>query len=250
MSHHGTDTYSTSQVNIDAGLRDYMTQIYREMSISLGITSGVSYFFGRDLMALKSGTPTFLPAELVATLFSAPMIYISMFAPLIMIFSMGAAMRNASPAGARKFLYAFAALLGLSMAGIFVRYTGGSIAQAFLGTSIGFAALSLWGYTTKRDITGIGSFLMVGLVGLIVVMIANIFIQSPVMHLAISVVGLLIFAGFTAYDTQKLKVDYLQMREHLDESELAKMGTRGAMSLYLDFINMFQFLLSLIGQKD
>ncbi len=137
-----------------------------------------------------------------------------------------------------------------SMAWIFVAFTGYSIAQIFLITSISFAGLSLWGYTTKKDISAWGSFLIMGVIGLIVAMVVNMFLQSPAMMYAISILGVLIFAGLTAYDTQKIKNDYVMHAAHADAEWLGKSAIMGALTLYLDFINMFMFLLQLFGNRE
>jgi hypothetical protein len=155
-----------------------------------------------------------------------------------------------SAAGAQLFFYVFAAAMGLSIAWIFAAFTGISIAQTFLVTSISFAGLSLWGYTTKKDISAWGSFLIMGVIGLIVASIVNIFLGSPAIHFAISVLGVLIFAGLTAYDTQKIKTDYIQHASSMDSEWLAKSAIMGALNLYLDFINLFMFLLQFLGNRE
>jgi FtsH-binding integral membrane protein len=143
--------------------------------------------------------------------------------------------------------WGFATLMGLSLSSVFLVYTGGSIATTFFATAAAFAGLSLWGYTTKKSLSGMGSFLIMGLVGLIVAMVINLFLQSPAFHYAISFIGVLIFAGLTAYDTQRLKNEY----NYLRGTEFAgKAVILGALSLYLDFINMFQFLLSFLGNRE
>jgi FtsH-binding integral membrane protein len=155
-----------------------------------------------------------------------------------------------SAATAQLVFYSFAAVMGISISSIFLVYTGYSIAQIFLITSIAFAGLSLYGYTTKKDISGWGSFLIMGVIGLIVASIVNIFLQSPAMMYAISAIGVLIFAGLTAYDTQKIKNTYLQMAHSADQEWLGKAAIMGALSLYLDFINMFMMLLTLFGNRE
>ena len=140
--------------------------------------------------------------------------------------------------------------MGLSLSFIFLAFTGMSIAQTFLVTSISFAGLSLWGYTTKKDISGWGAFLIMGLIGLIVASIVNIFLGSPALHFAISVIGVLIFAGLTAYDTQKIKATYLEHAHSGDSEWLGKAAIMGALTLYLDFINMFMFLLQIFGNRE
>jgi FtsH-binding integral membrane protein len=176
--------------------------------------------------------------------------WVVMFAPLIMVFAFGAMLNRMSAAAAQLFFYAFAAVMGLSIAWIFQVFTGVSIAQTFLVTSIAFAGLSLWGYTTKRDLSGMGAFLIMGLIGLIVASIINLFLQSGAMAFAISIIGLLIFAGLTAYDTQNIKNTYIAHAETMDQEWLAKSGIMGALSLYLNFINIFMFLLQFLGNRE
>ena len=159
-------------------------------------------------------------------------------------------MRKASAAGAQLFFFIFAMLIGLSLSSIFIRYTGHSITQTFLVTAIAFAGLSLFGYTTKSDISGWGSFLIMGVIGLVVAMIVNIFLQSPALLFAISGIGVLVFAGLTAYDTQNIKNQYLAHAHHGDQDWLAKSAIFGALNLYLDFLNMFQFLLMFMGSSN
>jgi len=173
-----------------------------------------------------------------------------MFAPLGMVFAFGGLINRISAAGAQLFFYAFAAVMGLSLSWIFAVFTGFSITQTFLVTSISFAGLSLWGYTTKKDISGWGSFLIMGLIGLIVASIVNIFLGSPAIHFAISIIGVLIFAGLTAYDTQKIKTSYLQHAQAMDDEWLGKSAIMGALNLYLDFVNLFMFLLQFMGNRE
>ena len=173
-----------------------------------------------------------------------------MFLPLVMVFAFGAAINRLSAAGAQLYFYVYAGVMGLSLSWIFAVFTGVSIAQTFLVTSIAFAGLSLYGYTTKKDISGWGAFLIMGLIGLIVASIVNIFLGSPALHFAISVIGVLIFAGLTAYDTQKLKVDYIQHAHAMDGEWLAKSAIIGALNLYLDFVNLFMFLLQFMGNRE
>ncbi len=237
---------------IDAGLRAHMNKVYGLMSVGLIVTGIVSYFVGMDLSAAVNGEPTrFLSYGVINAMFSSPLMYLIMFAPLIMVFMFGAAVNRMSQSCAQMFFYAFAAVMGLSISSIFVVYTGFSIAQTFFVTAIAFASLSLWGYTTKKDISGWGSFLFMGLVGIIVASIVNIFLQSSAVMFAVSALGVLIFAGLTAYDTQKIKNQYLQVRTQPNGEAMAgKMAVYGALSLYLDFINLFLMLLRLFGNRN
>jgi uncharacterized protein len=228
---------------IDEGLRAHMNKVYGTMSVGLLVTAGVAWAFGSTpaLMQLlynfETGSPNILG-------------WIVMFLPLVMVFAFGAAINRLSAAGAQLYFYVYAAVMGLSLSWIFMAFTGVSIATTFLVTSISFAGLSLWGYTTKKDISAWGSFLIMGLIGLIVASIVNIFLHSTGMQFAISVIGVLIFAGLTAYDTQKLKVNYLQHAHAMDGEWLAKSAILGALNLYLDFVNLFMFLLQFLGNRD
>ncbi len=222
---------------IDAGLQAHMNKVYGTMSVGLLVTAGVAWAVGNN-------------AEMLSFFFTGFMRYIVMFLPLIMVFAFGALLNRISAAGAQLFFYVFAAAMGLSIAWIFAVYTGFSITQTFLVTSIAFAGLSLYGYTTKKDLSGMGTFLMMGLIGLIVASIVNMFLGSGVVQLAISAIGVLIFAGLTAYDTQKIKSTYLAHAHHGDTEWLGKAAIMGALNLYLDFVNMFMFLLSFLGGRD
>ncbi len=228
---------------IDEGLRAHMNKVYGTMSVGLLVTAGVAWAFGSSpaLLSILRDPMTLQPNILG---------WIVMFAPLLMVFAFGAAINRLSAAGAQLFFYAFAAVMGLSISWIFAVFTGFSIAQTFLITAISFAGLSLYGYTTKRDISGWGAFLIMGLIGLIVASIVNIFLGSPALHFAISAIGVLIFAGLTAYDTQRLKTDYIAHAHAMDGEWLAKSAIMGALNLYLDFINLFMFLLQFLGNRD
>ena len=233
----------TRAAAIDEGLRAHMNKVYGTMSVGMLLTFLVAWAVGTSpaLLGVFRDPLTLQPNILG---------WIVMFAPLIMVFAFGTAINRLSAAGAQLFFYAFAAMMGLSMAWIFVAFTGFSIAQVFLVTAIAFAGLSLWGYVTKKDISGWGSFLIMGVIGLVVASILNIFIGSGALHFAITILGLLIFAGLTAYDTQNIKNTYLQHAHHGDSEWLAKSAIMGALSLYLDFINMFMFLLQLLGNRE
>ncbi|MWD29543.1 BAX inhibitor (BI)-1/YccA family protein [Aquicoccus sp. SCR17] len=228
---------------IDEGLRAHMNKVYGTMSVGMFLTFLVAWAVGTspELLSVFRNPETLQPNILG---------WIVMFAPLIMVFAFGAAINKLSAAGAQLFFYAFAAVMGLSLSWIFVAFTGFSIAQVFLVTAISFAGLSLWGYTTKKDISGWGSFLIMGVIGLIVASIINIFLGSPAIQFAISVLGVLIFAGLTAYDTQSIKNEYVQHAGHGDSEWMGKAAIMGALRLYLDFINMFMFLLQLMGNRE
>jgi FtsH-binding integral membrane protein len=228
---------------IDEGLRAHMNKVYGTMSVGLLVTAGVAWAVGSsDALLSIFRDPITLSPNILG--------WAAMFLPLIMVFAFGAMINRLSAAGAQTFFYVFAAAMGLSISWIFAAFTGLSIAQTFLITSISFAGLSLWGYTTKRDISGWGAFLVMGLIGLIVAMIVNIFLQSPAIMFAVSIIGVLIFAGLTAYDTQKIKTDYIAHAHAMDEEWLAKSAIMGALNLYLDFINLFMFLLQFLGNRE
>ena len=241
---------------IDAGLRAHMNKVYGTMSVGMLITAlaswaiaGLATTSDPALAAAQMNNGTMLTGLGVA-LYTSPLKWVVMLAPLGMIFGFGAVMNRASASGAQLFFYLFATLIGVSLSSIFIFYTTFSIVQTFLVTAIAFAGLSLYGYTTKKDISGWGSFLVMGVIGLLVAMVINWFLQSPVMMYAISMLGVLIFAGLTAYDTQTIKTNYLAHAHHGDQEWLDKSAIHGALSLYLDFLNMFQFLLLFMGSSD
>ena len=235
---------ATMGAEIDAGLRAHMNKVYGLMAVAMVITGMVAYAFGSSeaLLSIFRDPLTLRPNVLG---------WVAMFAPLGMVFLMGSAVNKMSQAGAQLFFYVFAALMGLSISYIFAIYTDVSIAKTFLVTAISFAALSLYGYTTKKDISAWGSFLIMGVIGLIVAMIVNIFLQSAALDFAVSALGVLIFAGLTAYDTQKIKTMYLQVAQQGGMTEqLGKMAIFGALNLYMDFINLFMFLLHFMGSRE
>lgn len=222
---------------IDAGLRAHMNKVYGLMSVAMLITAGVAWAVGTN-------------ATMVQAIFMTPLKWVVMFAPVIMVMVLGAMINRLSVAAAQLFFYAYAAAVGLSLAFIFVVYTQTSIAQTFLVTAIAFAGLSLYGYTTKKDLSGMGTFLMMGLIGLLVASFVNMLLASTAMAFAISVIGVLIFAGLTAFDTQTIKNTYLQHAQMGDSEWLGKSAILGALNLYLDFINMFMFLLQFLGNRE
>ena len=218
---------------VDAGLRSYMLSVYNYMASGVLLTGIVA------LLTFNSG--------LAINFASGPMMWIVALSPLAIVFAMSFGANRFSKTTLQMMFWAFATLMGLSMSTIFLRFTGGSIAVTFFATAAAFAGLSLFGYTTQKSLSSWGSFLIMGVVGLIVAMIANMFLQSPALMYAISFIGVLIFAGLTAYDTQRLKNEYAVLRG----TEFAgKAIVLGALTLYLDFINMFQFLLSFLGNRE
>jgi len=228
---------------IDEGLRAHMSKVYGTMSIGMLLTFAVAWAVGSSPYLLSFFRD---PATLSPNILG----WIVMFAPLIMVFAFGAAINRLSAAAAQLFFYTFASVMGLSIAWIFQAFTGMSIAQVFLITSIAFAGLSLWGYTTKRDISAWGSFLIMGVIGLIIASIVNLFLLSSALMFAISVIGVLIFAGLTAYDTQNIKNNYIQMSRTGNAEWLGKAAIMGALSLYINFINIFMLLLQLFGSRE
>ncbi|WP_438955278.1 Bax inhibitor-1/YccA family protein [Cognatiyoonia sp.] len=239
---------------IDEGLRTHMNKVYGTMSIGMLITALAAWAISglalsTDPTPYQIGTNTYL-TDFGATLWTSPLKWVIMFLPLAMVFLFGGMINKLSAAGAQTFFYTFAAAMGLSISWIFAVFTDFSIIQVFLITAIAFAGLSLWGYTTKKDISGWGSFLIMGVIGLIVASIANIWLASDAIMFARSILGVLIFAGLTAYDTQNIKNTYLAHAMHGDSEWLGKAAIMGALNLYLDFINMFMFLLQLFGNRE
>ncbi|MFV0475660.1 MAG: Bax inhibitor-1/YccA family protein [Pikeienuella sp.] len=235
---------------IDAGLRAYMNKVYTLMAVAMAITGVVAYVFGNDLFAVMRGQETMLvPAGVITALFASPLKWAVMFAPLLFVFGFAAAINRMSASTAQTVFWVFAAVMGLSISSIFAVYTGVSIATTFFVTAIAFLGLSIYGYTTKRDLAPMGAFLVMGLIGLIVASIVNIFLASSALQFAISVIGVLIFAGLTAFDTQRLKNEYVHFAQMGAEGAayLAKGAIMGALSLYLNFLNMFMFLLQFLG---
>ncbi len=232
-----------ARAQIDEGLRAHMNKVYGLMSVAMLVTAGVAWAVGTSdaLLAIFRDPVTLRPNILG---------WVVMFAPLAMAFAFGAMINRMSQAAAQLFFYVFAAVMGLSLAWIFKVFTGVSIAQTFIITAIAFAGLSIYGYVTKRDLSGMGTFLMMGLIGLIVASIVNIFLASSALMFAISVIGVLIFAGLTAYDTQNIKNTYIQHAQAMDQEWLGKAAIMGALNLYLDFINLFMFLLQFLGNRE
>jgi uncharacterized protein len=220
------------QVGIDQGLRSYMLRVYNYMTGALALTGGVAYF------VYASG--------LIEQIYGTPVYWVAVLAPLAFVLVLSFGIQKISLGAAQAIFWGYAAVMGLSMASIFLVYTGASIAEVFFITSATFLAMSLWGYTTKRDLSGFGHFLMMGLIGIIIAMVVNIFLQSPAVYFAISIIGVLVFTGLTAWDTQRIKEMYWDG----DSTEIAgKKSIMGALALYLDFINLFLLLMQLMGQR-
>jgi FtsH-binding integral membrane protein len=235
----------TRAAQIDEGLRAHMNKVYGTMSVGLLITFAAAWALS-GLAVTADGQLT----QLGYALYASPLKWVIMFAPLAFVFGFSASINRLSAATAQVVFYVFALVMGVSISSIFLVFTGESVAQVFLITAIAFAGLSLYGYTTKRDLGPIGAFLIMGLIGLIVASIVNIFLASSPMAFAISTIGVLIFAGLTAYDTQNIKNTYLQMAHSGDQEWLGKAAIMGALNLYLDFINLFMMLLQLLGNRE
>ncbi|MGH1578416.1 Bax inhibitor-1/YccA family protein [Planktotalea sp.] len=258
MAEYGTirSGVGTAAANIDAGLRAHMNKVYGTMSVGMFITflaawaiAGLAVTTDPSAAVAQIGADKYL-TSLGSALYLSPLKWVVMFAPLAFVFGMSAGMNRMSAATAQTVFYIFAAVMGVSISSIFLVFTGYSIMQIFLITSIAFAGLSLWGYTTQKDISGWGSFLIMGVIGLVVASIVNIFLGSPAIMFAISAIGVLIFAGLTAYDTQRIKTEYVAHAHHGDSEWLGKSAIMGALSLYLNFINMFMMLLQLFGSRE
>ncbi len=226
---------------IDQGLRAHMNSVYSYLAGGLAVAGGTAYSFGN------------IPA-LANMIWGSPLKWVVIFAPLALIFFIGARLNKMSVAGVQATYWVFTALMGVSLSAVFIRFANDPmvIVQAFLITSIAFLSLSLYGYTTKKDLSGWGSFLIMGVVGLILASIANIFIASSALAFGVSVIGVLIFAGLTAYDTQRIKNEYLYFAQAGGEGAayLAKGAVMGALGLFLNFVNMFQFILSFMGGSE
>ncbi|API54114.1 Bax inhibitor-1/YccA family protein [Rhizobium leguminosarum] len=225
---------------IDQGLRTYMLKVYNLMALGLAITGVAAYL---------SFQFAFANGELTAfgqAIYVSPLKWVVILAPLALVFFLSFRINTMTVAAAQTTFAVYAALVGLSLSSIFLIYTGQSVVQTFFVTAASFGALSLYGYTTKRNLSAMGSFLMMGLFGLIIASLVNIFLASSAVQFAISVLGVLIFAGLTAYDTQRIKELYLEAD---DVAVAGRKAIMGALTLYLDFINLFMFLLQFMGNR-
>jgi uncharacterized protein len=244
-------------VKVDQGLRSYMLGVYNYMAAGIALTGLVSYL----VFSLAVTTDPTLAAQGVRalsrgmfftpfgkTLFASPLVWVVMLAPLGMSLFLAFRIYKMSVAGAQFAFWLFAAVMGVSLSTIFIRFTGQSVTKVFFITSATFGMLSLYGYTTKKDLSGWGTFLFMGVIGLIIASLVNIFLQSPMMSFVISCAGVLVFAGLTAYDTQQIKDNYYEIAH--DATMLAKGAIMGALNLYLDFINMFTSMLNLLGDRE
>ena len=231
-----------ADMSVDAGLRSFMLGVYNKVALGLVLSAALAYLTGqfapvRDILYVQTarGWGMTLPGMIVA------------FAPLAVILFGMFALRNATPRSSGIYYWTIVALIGAGLGGLTLVYTGASIASTFLITAAAFGALSLFGYTTKKDLTGFGSFLLIGLIGLVIASIVNLFLMNSMMQFIISVLGVFIFAGLIAYDTQRLKMTYYELGGN--QTALGVATNYGALSLYLDFVNLFLFLLRLMGSR-
>lgn len=225
---------TAQQAVIDEGLRAYMLRVYNYMTIGLVVTGFVAL--------LTASSPAAMNA-----IYGTPLKWLVMLAPLGFVMFLSFGLHRMSFMTAQAVFWAFATAMGVSLSYIFMVYTGGSIARVFFITAGAFAGLSLFGYTTKKDLSGFGTFLIMGLIGIIIASIVNIFMQSSALMFAISVIGVLVFSGLTAYDTQNIKNEYSEFH---DQETAGKLAISGALRLYLDFINLFIMLLHLFGNRN
>jgi FtsH-binding integral membrane protein len=237
-----TQIRSQGDVVIDQGLRSYMLKVYNYMGLGLALTGAAAY--GTFHAAVD---PSGQLTGFGQALFLSPLKWVVIFAPLAMVMGLSFGVHRMSVAAAQGLFWLYAALVGVSLSSLGLIYTSGSIAQVFLVTAVTFGALSLYGYTTRRDLTGFGSFLFMGLIGIIIASLVNLYFQSGALSLALSVIGVLVFTGLTAYDTQKIKDMYF---EGDDVAVMGRKAIMGALSLYLDFINLFLSLLRLFGNRN
>jgi FtsH-binding integral membrane protein len=231
---------------IDTGLRAHMLKVYNYMTGALVLTGVVAYVVASTpalLNMLYRTVPTAGGMNLQPTILG----WVVMLAPLAMVFFLSFRVMKMSLHAAQATFWAYAALVGASLSFILIIYTGASVATTFFVTAATFGTMSLWGYTTKRDLSGFGHFLMMGLIGLLIAMVVNMFIQSSAMNFVVSILGVLIFTGLTAWDTQKIKNNYYMIAG--DGTMAGKMAVMGALSLYLDFLNIFLFLLRFLGDR-
>jgi FtsH-binding integral membrane protein len=228
------DAGQAADAMIDVGLREYMLRVYNYMATGLALTGLVAF--------ATSQSP-----ELMQTIHGTGLRWIVMLGPIGFVFFLSARIHAIKASTAQTLFWVYSAMMGLMMSYVFLAYTGASVARVFFITAGTFAAMSLYGYTTKRDLSGFGSFLFMGLIGIIIASVVNMFLASSALHFVISVVGVLVFVGLTAYDTQQIKSVY----DELDGSEVSgKKAIMGALRLYLDFINLFIMMLSLFGNRE
>jgi FtsH-binding integral membrane protein len=245
---NGYSIPQTADMSVDAGLRSFMLGVYNKVALGLLVSAVLAWITGsyppvRDLMYATQVFPDGVERLTGFTLLGM----IVAFAPLVVLLGSNFVMKNPTAGGASALYWLIVALIGASMGTVVLIYTGASVVQTFLITAAAFGGLSLFGYTTKKDLTGIGSFLIMGVIGLVIAMVVNMFLQNAMMQLIISAIGVLLFAGLTAYDTQRLKMTYYALGGNQNAMGVAT--SYGALSLYINFINMFQFMLALFGGR-
>jgi len=237
-----------TDVVVDEGLRAYMLRVYNYMAGGVLLTGIVAYLTFSAAVVERVGPGRRGLTEFGQLIYTSPLKWVIMLAPLAFVFFLSFRVDKMSLGAAQLAFWAFAAVMGLSLSSIFLVFTGQSITQVFFVTAIAFGGLSLYGYTTKKDLSGWGSFLIMGVIGIIAAALVNLFLQSSALQFAISVIGVLVFAGLTAWDTQRLKTEYLYGA--MDGETTERSAIIGALSLYLNFINLFTLLLQLLGQRD
>ncbi len=240
-------------MSVDQGLRSFMLGVFNYMALGVALTGLAAYLVASlavtgdaSQAAARIGQNTYL-TEFGRLVFVSPLKWVLMLAPIGFVFALSAGFERFSTSTLQLLFWVFCGVMGVSMGTIFLVYKLGSIVQVFFMTGASFAALSLWGYTTKRDLTGMGNFLFMGLIGIVIAGLVNLFLASSALQFAISCIGILVFAGLTAFDTQRLKESYY---DGLELGEVQKLSIAGALSLYLNFINMFQMMLSLFGNRN
>jgi FtsH-binding integral membrane protein len=230
-----------TDADIDQGLRSYMLKVYNLMALGVALTGLVAYAFAEMAGSRAALTP------FGQAIYMSPLKWVILLAPVGLVFFLSFRIEKMSVFAAQLTYWIYAGLVGASLSSIFMVYTDASIVKTFAVTAATFGALSLYGYTTKRDLSAMGTFLIMGLFGLIIASVVNIFLASPALDFAVSVIGVLVFAGLTAWDTQKIKEMYL---ESAGFEAINKMAIMGALNLYMDFINLFLFLLRFMGNKE
>ena len=225
---------SATRASYDVGLREYMVKVYNYMAVALAISGFVAFF-------------TASSTALMQAIFGTPLSWVVVLAPLAFVFLFSYKLNSLSSTQAKSYLWIFSGLMGLSLATVFVVYTQASIARVFFISASVFGIMGLYGYTTKKDLTEMGSFLMMGLIGVIIASLVNLFLRSSALDFALSILGLFIFIGLTAYDTQKIKQMYYQVSGNGEM--VTKIAVMGALNLYMDFINLFLMMLRLFGDR-
>ena len=230
----------SSADQIDQGLKAYMNKVYSFMAVGLALTGVIAHLTSTMAFDFRTNTMT----AFGNAIYGSPLAFVIMLAPLGFIIALNMGIAKMKESTVQVLFWAFAAVMGLSLSSIFIQYTGESVARVFFISAAAFGALSLYGYTTKKDLTGWGSFLFIGLIGILIASIVNIFVASSALQFGISVIGVLVFAGLTAYDTQRIKAMYFD-----NSGQEGKKAIMGALTLYLDFINLFIMLIQLFGQR-